>query len=237
MLKVENLSIQYGGIRAVRNSSFAVEKGTVTALIGNNGAGKSSTLKAISGLITPSEGKIFFEGKEITGMKPEKVVRDIGIIHIPEGRHVFPELTVRENLLMSFSSRTISKKKFIAEMEEVLARFGVLSQRLKQLAGTLSGGEQQMLAIARGVLQKPYLLILDEPSMGLAPMIVEEVFEIIKEINSSGVTVLVVEQNAQVALSTANTGYVMENGEIILHDSATALLQNQDVKKIYLGEE
>jgi len=237
MLKVEDLSIQYGGIRAVRGISFTVEKGKITALIGNNGAGKSSTLKAISNLVTPAQGRIVFEGRDITGLRPEKIARDIGIIHIPEGRHVFPELTVRENLLISFSSRTVSKKEFMSEMQAVFVRFPVLEQRQKQLAGTLSGGEQQILAIARGVLQKPYLLMLDEPSMGLAPLIVEEVFEIIREINRGGVTVLLVEQNAQMALSTADTGYVLESGEIILQGSAAALMEDPQVKKIYLGEE
>lgn len=237
MLAVENLSIQYGGIAAVRNISFTVEEGKIVALIGNNGAGKSSTLKAVSGLIQPNTGSIQFQGKKITGMKPHDIARNIGIIHIPEGRHVFAQLTVRENLLMSSCSRTVSKKDFKEEMDSVFQKFPRLQERKNQMAGTLSGGEQQMLAIARGILQKPYLLILDEPSMGLAPLIVEEVFQIVKEINAGGVTVLVVEQNAQAALSVADYAYVMDVGEIILHDEAVKLLNNQQVKKIYLGEE
>ena len=235
MIKIENLTVKYGGITAVRNVSFEVEEGKIIALIGNNGAGKTSTLKTISGLINPTEGHIFFEGNEITGMKPHEIAKK-RIIHVPEGRHIFPNLTVKENLIMSFSSRDITKDKFNEEMNNALQRFKVLKERENQLAGTLSGGEQQMLAIVRGMLQGPKLLMLDEPSMGLAPLVVEEVFEIIKSINNNGTTVLLVEQNAQVALSAADYAYVMEVGEIILHDDAKALLANPQVKKIYLGE-
>lgn len=235
MIKVENLTVKYGGIAAVRNVSFEVEEGKIVALIGNNGAGKTSTLKTISGLISPSEGHVFFEGNEITGMKPHEIAKK-GLIHIPEGRHIFPNLTVKENLIMSSSSRNISKAEFNEEMNNILQNFKVLKERENQLAGTLSGGEQQMLAIVRGMLQAPRLLMLDEPSMGLAPLVVEDVFKIIKSINNNGTTVLVVEQNAQVALSAADYGYVMEVGEIILQDNAEALLKNPQVKKIYLGE-
>ncbi|MGD9569967.1 MAG: ABC transporter ATP-binding protein [Sedimentibacter sp.] len=235
MIKVENLTVKYGGIAAVRNISFEVEEGKIVALIGNNGAGKTSTLKTISGLISPGEGRIFFEGNEITGMKPHEIVKK-GLIHIPEGRHIFPNLTVKENLIMSSSSRNITMVKFVEEMNNILQNFKVLKERENQLAGTLSGGEQQMLAIVRGMLQAPKLLMLDEPSMGLAPLVVEDVFQIIKSINSNGTTVLVVEQNAQVALSVADYGYVMEVGEIILQDNADSLLKNPQVKKIYLGE-
>ena len=204
-------------------------------MIGNNGAGKTSTLKTISGLVIPNKGRIFFEGNDITGMKPHEIVKK-GIIHIPEGRHIFPNLTVKENLIMSSSSRNVTKAKFYEEMTNALQSFKVLKERENQLAGTLSGGEQQMLAIVRGMLQAPKLLMLDEPSMGLAPLVVEEVFRIIKNINNNGTTILVVEQNAQVALSVADYGYVMEVGEIILHDDAKSLLTNPQVKKIYLGE-
>lgn len=235
MLRVENLTVKYGGIAAVRSVSFEVEKGKVVALIGNNGAGKTSTLKTISGLAHPAEGHVFFEDNEITGMKPHDIAKK-GLIHIPEGRHIFPNLTVKENLIMSSSSRTISKAEFLEEMNDVLKNFKVLKERENQLAGTLSGGEQQMLAIVRGMLQSPKLLMLDEPSMGLAPLVVEDVFNIIRSINKNGTTVLVVEQNAQVALSAADYGYVMEVGEIILQDDAKNLLSNSQVKKIYLGE-
>ncbi|WP_313347143.1 ABC transporter ATP-binding protein [Sedimentibacter sp.] len=235
MIKVENLTVKYGGIAAVRNISFEVEQGKIVALIGNNGAGKTSTLKTISGLISPSEGHIFFEGNEITGMKPHEIAKK-GLIHIPEGRHIFPNLTVKENLIMSSSSRDITKAKFYEEMNNIMQNFKVLKERENQLAGTLSGGEQQMLAIVRGMLQAPRLLMLDEPSMGLAPLVVEDVFKIIKSINNNGTTVLIVEQNAQVALSAADYGYVMEVGEIILQDNADVLLSDPQVKKIYLGE-
>ncbi|MFT3984609.1 MAG: ABC transporter ATP-binding protein [Lachnospiraceae bacterium] len=237
MLKVEGLSIKYGGIEAVRNISFRVREKQIVALIGNNGAGKSSTLKAISGLQSCDGGRILFEGAEITGRKPHEIAKGIGIIHIPEGRHVFAGLTVKENLLLSAYSRTVSKKAFRGELDKVFDQFPRLKERRNQTAGTLSGGEQQMLAIARGVLQAPKLLILDEPSMGLAPIIVDEVFEIIRGINQEGVTVLVVEQNAQVALSSAHYGYVMDVGELILDGEAKDLLNNPTVKKIYLGEE
>jgi len=235
MLKVENLIIKYGGIAAVRNVSFEVKIGKIVALIGNNGAGKTSTLKTISGLITPKQGRVIFDGNDITGMKPHDIVKK-GLIHIPEGRHIFPNLTVRENLIMSSSSRDVSMAAFNEEMDSILDSFMVLKERQKQMAGTLSGGEQQMLAIVRGMLQAPKMLILDEPSMGLAPLVVEEVFEIIKSINKKGTTVLVVEQNANIALSVADYGFVMEVGEIILQNNAKTLLNDQEIKKIYLGE-
>jgi len=235
MLRIENLTIKYDGITATRSISLNIENGKIIALIGNNGAGKTSTLKAISGLLTPTDGNIYFKNENITGFEPHEIARK-GLIHIPEGRHIFPKLTVKENLIISSSSRTISKKNFSQEMDDILDRFKILKKRQRQIAGTLSGGEQQMLAIARGILQNPKLLMLDEPSMGLAPLIVEEVFEIIVDINKKGTTILVVEQNAQVVLSVADYGYVMEVGEIILEDNAKKLLNNPEVKRIYLGE-
>jgi len=235
MLRIENLTIKYGGITATRSISLNIKNGKIIALIGNNGAGKTSTLKAISGLLTPTDGNIYFKNENITGFAPHDIARK-GLIHIPESRHIFPKLTVKENLIISSSSRTISKKDFSQEMDDILDRFKILKKRQRQIAGTLSGGEQQMLAIARGILQCPKLLMLDEPSMGLAPLIVEEVFEVIVDINKKGTTVLVVEQNAQVVLSVADYGYVMEVGEIILEDDAKKLLNNPEVKRIYLGE-
>jgi branched-chain amino acid transport system ATP-binding protein len=235
VLKVEGLTVKYGNITAVNNISFEVPDGEIIALIGNNGAGKTTTLKTISCLLKPVNGKILFDGKDITGQQPHRVAKE-GLVHIPEGRHVFPQLTVKENLIISSFSRMMKFKDFKKEMEEVLDYFPKLRERQKQLAGTLSGGEQQMLAIARGILQKPKLLTLDEPSMGLAPIIVEDVFESIKRINKQGTTILLVEQNAQMALSVADFGYVMEVGEIMLKGRAASLLNDPNVKKIYLGE-
>jgi len=236
MLKVEGLTVKYGGITAVRGISFNVERGKIITLIGNNGAGKTTTLKTVSGLLKPSAGSIEFEGKSIAGTAPHDIAK-MGLIHIPEGRHIFPRLTVRENLIISSFSRTVSFNEFKKEVDKVLEGFPKLGERQSQMAGTLSGGEQQMLAVARGILQKPKLLILDEPSMGLAPIIVEEIFETIKAINKDGTTVLLVEQNAQMALSTANYGYVMEVGQIILQGEADKLIDDPTVKSIYLGEE
>lgn len=236
MLRVEGLSVKYGGITAVRDISFSVTKGKIAALIGNNGAGKTTTLKAISGLIKTHSGGIHFEDRDITGLKPHVIARS-GLIHIPEGRHVFPKLTVKENLLLSSYSSSLKFSRFKNEAERVFELFPKLKDRQKQTAGTLSGGEQQMLAIARGILQEPKLLVLDEPSMGLAPIIVEEVFDTIKRINKDGTTVLLVEQNAQMALSIADYGYVMEVGRIILDNNAEELINDKTIKSIYLGEE
>jgi len=235
MLKVEGLTVKYGNIKAVNNISFEVPDGKIVALIGNNGAGKTTTLKTISSLVKPVSGKIVFNGRDITGLPPHIVARE-GLIHIPEGRHVFLKLTVKENLIISSFSRSINSKKFKKEMDEILDLFPVLKERQKQIAGTLSGGEQQILAIARGILQSPKLLILDEPSMGLAPIMLENVFESIKKINEQGTTILLVEQNAQMALSISYFGYLMEVGEIILKNYADLLLDDPNVKKIYLGE-
>lgn len=235
MLKVEGLTVKYGNLAAVRNVNFEVPEGKIVALIGNNGAGKTTTLKTISNILRPSGGKVIFRGRDIVGVPPHAVAKE-GLIHIPEGRHIFPKLTVKENLIISSFSRNVKFGEFLKEVEKVFDSFPKLRERESQIAGTLSGGEQQMLALARGMLQNPKLLMLDEPSMGLAPLIVEDVFETIKKINKQGTTILLVEQNAQMALSVADYGYVMEVGEIILQDSAERLLNDPTVKKIYLGE-
>lgn len=235
MLKVDGLTVKYGNIVAVRDISFEIQEGQIVALIGNNGAGKTTTLKTVSGLLKPSAGSIYFGDKLISGMHPHHIARS-GLIHVPEGRHVFPRLSVKENLLISSFSRSIGFKEFKKEVDKVFELFPKLREREKQLAGTLSGGEQQMLAVARGILQKPKLMILDEPSMGLAPIVVEEVFKTVKEINRDGTTILLVEQNAQMALSIADYGYVMEVGEIILQNKAGELLNDDTVRSIYLGE-
>ncbi|KUO71857.1 MAG: ABC transporter ATP-binding protein [Clostridia bacterium BRH_c25] len=235
MLKIENLTVKYGNIIAVRDISFEILEGQIATLIGNNGAGKTTTLKTISGLLKPAAGNVLLESKSILGIPPHTIARN-GLIHVPEGRHIFPKLTVRENLLISSFSRVTKYSTFKKEIDTVYILFPRLKDRQNQSAGTLSGGEQQMLAIARGILQEPKLLILDEPSMGLAPIIVEEVFEAIKEINKRGTTILLVEQNAQMALSVADYGYIMEVGEIILKNNASSLLSDDTVKNIYLGQ-
>jgi branched-chain amino acid transport system ATP-binding protein len=235
MLLVEGLTVKYGNIVALRNVSMNVPEGQIIALIGNNGAGKTTLLKTVSGLLRQESGRIIFHQEDITGEKPHNIARK-GLVHIPEGRHIFPKLTVRENLIISSFSRNVKTSEFKNEVEKVLELFPKLKDRQKQIAGTLSGGEQQMLAIARGILQKPKLLTLDEPSMGLAPQIVEDVFENIKNINKQGTTILLVEQNAQMALSIADFVYVMEVGEIILKGRPEILSHNSTVKKIYLGE-
>jgi branched-chain amino acid transport system ATP-binding protein len=235
MLLVEGLTVKYGNIVALRNVSMNVPEGQIIALIGNNGAGKTTLLKTVSGLLRQESGRIIFHQEDITGEKPHNIARK-GLVHIPEGRHIFPKLTVRENLIISSFSRNVKTSEFKNEVEKVLELCPKLKDRQKQIAGTLSGGEQQMLAIARGILQKPKLLTLDEPSMGLAPQIVEDVFENIKNINKQGTTILLVEQNAQMALSIADFVYVMEVGEIILKGRPEILSHNSTVKKIYLGE-
>lgn len=234
MLKVENVSAGYGGIKVLDRISFSVSEGKIVTLIGSNGVGKTTTLRTISGLLRPTEGRILFCNEDISRAAPHKIVEK-GISHVPEGRNVFPRLTVKENLEMGAYIRKDAAG-IRKDYQMVMETFPQLAQRQRQTAGTLSGGEQQMLAMGRALMSRPRLLLLDEPSMGLAPLVVLGIFEIIKEVNRQGTTILLVEQNAQVALRTAHRGYVMETGRIILEDSADALLQNDQVRKAYLGE-
>ena len=235
MLELEDLRVRYGAIEAVKGVTITVGDGEIVTLVGANGAGKSTTLRAISGLIRPARGTIRFQGQRIDGLPAHRIAR-VGLAHAPEGRRVFARLTVHENLEMGAFAR--SKGTDLApDFERVHALFPILEERERQAAGTLSGGEQQMLAIARALMARPKLLMLDEPSMGLAPIVVERIFETIAAINRQGVAVLLVEQNAQMALAVATRGYVLESGEIVLADSGEALLGNPEVRKAYLGEE
>jgi len=235
MLQVENIHVYYGAINALRGLSFHLEEGEIVALIGANGAGKSSTLKTISGLLRPRVGEIHFQGENITETPPAEIVRK-GIVQVPEGRRIFPKMTVWENL--EIGAYTVEDKEQTArDYEDIFTRFPRLKERRNQLGGTLSGGEQQMLAIARGLMAHPRLLLLDEPSMGLAPLLVEQIFEIIQDINSQGTSILLVEQNAQMALSIADRGYVLETGAVTIEDKALKLLENPKVINAYLGGE
>lgn len=233
MLQVENLNVYYGAIHALKGISFHLEKGEIVALIGGNGAGKSTTLNTISGLLRPRSGSVVFQDENLGKVPPQDIVRR-GVVQVPEGRRIFPKLTVQENLEMGayiFSEKTQIEK----DMEMVMGRFPRLRERRKQFGGTLSGGEQQMLAIARGLMARPNLLLLDEPSMGLSPILVEQIFEIIREINAQGTSILLVEQNAQMALAIADRGYVLETGRVTLEGDAQELLENPLVIEAYLG--
>jgi len=233
LLEIDSITVRYGNIEAVRDVSFYVDAGEIVTLIGGNGAGKTTTLKTISGVRRAAKGKIRLEGKSIERLRPHEIV-DLGISQSPEGRHIFPRMSVRENLEMgAFQRRGADLQQ---DMENVFALFPVLKERLTQAGGTLSGGEQQMLAIGRALMAQPKVLLLDEPSMGLAPQLVERIFEIIRRINEQGTTILLIEQNAQMALQTANRGYVIESGSIVLQDEANKLLGNDQVRKAYLGE-
>lgn len=233
MLQIKEIDVYYGAIHALKQLSLEVEQGSIVTLIGANGAGKTTTLKSISGLLRPKNGSIIFKGSDITKVAPEKIV-GLGISQVPEGRRVFPSMSVMENLEMGAYLRK-DKKGIDADMENVYTRFPRLKERRKQLAGTLSGGEQQMLAIGRALMARPQLLLMDEPSMGLAPLLVKEIFSIIKDINERGTTILLVEQNANMALSIADKAYVIETGEIVLQGSAHELMNSPEVKKAYLG--
>lgn len=233
MLQVENLHVYYGAIKALKGINFHLEKGEIVALIGANGAGKTTTLNTISGLLRARQGKITFQGEEITPLPAEEIVKR-SIIHVPEGRKIFATLSVMENL--EIGAYTISDKNRVnLNIEQVFSRFPRLKERQNQLGGTLSGGEQQMLAIARGLMANPALILLDEPSMGLAPVIVEQIFEIIQEINNQGTSVLLVEQNAQMALSIADRAYVLETGLVSIEDEGSKLLENPMIIEAYLG--
>jgi branched-chain amino acid transport system ATP-binding protein len=234
LLEVENLNVYYGAIHALQGVSFGVEEGEIVTLIGANGAGKSTTLNTISGLLRSREGAVRFRGQEIDKMAAHNIVR-LGISQVPEGRKIFATLTVAENLDMGAYTRTDAAE-IERSRERVFESFPRLKERYSQLGGTLSGGEQQMLAMGRGLMSRPTLLLLDEPSMGLAPILVEEIFAIIQEINSQGTSILLVEQNANMALSIANRGYVLETGSVVLAGTAQELRDNPQVKKAYLGE-
>lgn len=232
MLKIENLSVHYGMIQAVRDVSFEVKQGEIVSLIGANGAGKTTILRTISGLNHPSKGTITFEGAQIQKKAPRKIVAQ-GISQVPEGRHVFSGLTVLENLEMGAYLRKDSEMQ--KDYDHIYEKFPILKERLNQDASTLSGGEQQMLAMGRALMSKPRLLLLDEPSMGLAPIFIQEIFNIIQEIQKQGTTVLLIEQNAKMALSIADRGYVLETGKVVLSGTGQELLESEEVKKAYLG--
>ena len=236
LLELKNVKVRYGVIEAVRGIDLTVNQGEIVSLIGGNGAGKTTTLRAISMVHGPAEGEILFQGENLTTLKSHDVVQR-GIIQVPEGRHIFPNMSVAENLEMGSFNVKVPGREKQQIIDRIFELFPRLQERRKQAGGTLSGGEQQMLAIGRAMMAKPKLLMLDEPSMGLAPQVVERVFEVIQEINSQGVPVLLVEQNAQMALQTSNRGYVIETGEIALQDDAKRLLGNDQVRKAYLGEE
>lgn len=234
MLEVKNLHVHYGVIEAIKGIDFEVNKGEVIALIGANGAGKTTILHTVSGLIVPTEGTITFEGTDITKTPGHKIV-SMGMAHVPEGRRVFQQLTVLQNLKMGAYTRK-DKKEIEETLEMVYKRFPRLAERKNQIAGTLSGGEQQMLAMGRALMSHPSIILMDEPSMGLSPIFVNEIFDIIKEVSSSGTTVLLVEQNAKKALSIADRAYVLETGNIVLEGDAKELMNNDAIKKAYLGE-
>lgn len=235
MLEVRDLKVNYGAIKALHGISLRVDKGEIVTLIGSNGAGKSTTLRTISGLLRPADGDVFFEGQSLRAMPAHEIVR-LGVVQSPEGRGVFPNMSVEENLQLGAFARPSSEKAQIAaDRERALNLFPRLRERLKQSAGTLSGGEQQMLAMARALIAKPRLLLLDEPSLGLAPQIVQTIFRIIRDINAGGTTILLVEQNAHMALQVAHRAYVLEVGKITMEGVAKELASSDEVRKAYLG--
>ena len=234
MLEVKDLYVNYGAVEAIKGISFTVQPGEIVTLIGPNGAGKTTTLHTISGLVKAKSGSITYNGTDLQKIDPSKII-SLGIAHVPEGRHVFPEMTVEENLQMgAFISK--NKEETAAAMQDVYEKFPRLRERRRQLAGTLSGGEQQMVAVGRALMGKPSIILMDEPSMGLSPLLAKEVFAIIKEIHAAGITVLLNEQNAKMALSIADRAYVLETGTISISGDAQELLKDERVKKAYLGQ-
>jgi len=233
MMKVDGLHASYGNLEALHGISIQVSRGEIVALLGANGAGKTTVISAVSGLLKASAGSVCFEGKDITNMGPDRIV-GLGLVQVPEGRRIFPKLTVLENLDLG-AYLVKGKKEKVKGVEKAFAMFPRLAERRNQLGGTLSGGEQQMLAIARGLMSEPKMLLLDEPSLGLAPIVVDRIFEIIEGIRASGTTVLLVEQNAQRSLEIADRGYILETGNVIMEDSGRALLENPKVQASYLG--
>lgn len=234
MLEIKDLEVYYGVIQAIKGISFEVNQGEVIALIGANGAGKTTTLHTITGLISPKKGSVVFEGKDITKVPAHKIV-SMGMAHVPEGRRVFAELSVYENLKMGAYTRK-DKNEIEESLKNVYKRFPRLEERKNQMAGTLSGGEQQMLAMGRALMSRPKIILMDEPSMGLSPIMVNEIFDIIRSVSESGTTVLLVEQNAKKALAIADRAYVLETGKIVLEGKAKDLLEDDSIKKAYLGE-
>ena len=234
LLKVENLEVYYGVIKALKGISFHVNRGEIVSLIGANGAGKTTTLHTVTGLIRPKHGSVIYDGKELTKIAPHKIV-SLGLSHVPEGRRIFADLSVYDNLLLGAYTQK-DKKKIAEDMERVFAQFPRLEERRKQMAGTLSGGEQQMLAMGRALLSDPEMIVMDEPSMGLSPLLVSEIFEIIKSFREAGKTVLLVEQNAKKAMTVSDRVYVLETGAITTEGAASELINDERIKKAYLGE-
>ncbi len=234
ILELKNVHTYYGHIHALKGMSLKVNEGEIVTLIGSNGAGKSTTLRTISGLLKPRQGQVILQGKRIDQVTPHEIVK-LGVSQSPEGRRIFPRLTVLENLELGAFIHKIGTPEYRADLERIFGLFPRLHERVNQKGGTLSGGEQQMLAIGRALMSRPRVLLLDEPSMGLAPVLVEQIFEIVKEINEQGMTVLLVEQNALMALGIAHRGYVIQTGEIVLEDTARNLETNETVQKAYLG--
>jgi len=234
LLEIRDLQVYYGNIRALNGISFGVDEGEIVCIIGANGAGKSTTLRTISRLIPARAGSMFYEGKDLRKYSPEKVVSELGISHVPEGRHIFGNLTVMENLELATYARK-DKEEIEKDYKRVFELFPRLEERKNQRSETLSGGEQQMLAVARALMTKGKIMLLDEPSMGLAPVLMQELFRVLKEINEQGVTILLVEQNARMALKFASRGYVLETGNLVLEGTSEELADNPDVKKAYLG--
>ena len=235
LLEVEDLRVAYGKIEAVKGISFTVHQGEVTTLIGTNGAGKTTTLRTLSGLLRPTAGRITFDAQDLATVPAHKIVA-LGLAHSPEGRHIFPRMTIEENLLLGAFLRTDAAG-IAADVERAYSLFPILGERRRQAAGTLSGGEQQMLAMGRALMSQPKLLMLDEPSMGLSPLMMQKIMSTIVELKASGTTILLVEQNAQAALSLSDRGYVMETGRVVLSGTGAALLHDESVRKAYLGED